>query len=185
MARCCCCCCWCRQNSVLQLGPDGHLQVLPSLPADAPCPPLDIAFPGEHRGVGHCTDVALYVIHAGARVIPLLQGQDMQQYNARCANRTARMFLETMYREWHSPGHESLHVMQVCGSCRLVFVMCYIATACCTAVSSSCKPGRCYQWRLVIALLKLVQPCGAAGGTLLISDVIWRLLLLIHHIGCE
>jgi hypothetical protein len=74
---------------------------------------LDIALRGAERGVGFCTDLALYVIHAGARVIPLLQGDDLQQYNARCGNHTARMFVETMYQEWLSPEHRSLHVMQV------------------------------------------------------------------------
>jgi hypothetical protein len=59
------------------------------------------------------TDVALYVIHAGARIIPLLQEEEMQQYSKRCANRTARLFIELMYKEWHSTKHEALHVMLV------------------------------------------------------------------------
>jgi hypothetical protein len=108
-----CCCCCIRQDSVLQLGPNQQLQVLRSLPADAPCPPLDIAFRSRERSIGMCTDAAPYVIYAGARIIPLLQGGALQQYNARCGNRIARMFLETMYHEWLSPENESLHVMQV------------------------------------------------------------------------
>ncbi|KAF6265542.1 hypothetical protein COO60DRAFT_1697805 [Scenedesmus sp. NREL 46B-D3] len=102
-----------REDSVLQLGREGQLQVLPSLPTDAPCPALDIALRGGERGVGICTDAALYVMHANARIIPLLQASGMQQYSTHCANRTARMFLESMYHDWHSPPHRSLHLMQV------------------------------------------------------------------------
>uniref|UniRef100_A0A383W5F7 Uncharacterized protein n=1 Tax=Tetradesmus obliquus TaxID=3088 RepID=A0A383W5F7_TETOB len=57
-----------RQNTVLQLRPhQPQLQVLPSLPDDAPCPPLDIALRGSERGVGSCTDVALYASSTPAR----------------------------------------------------------------------------------------------------------------------
>lgn len=97
---------------MLQLDADGRLGVLPSLPPDAPCPLIDIALRADERGVGMCTDVALYVIHTRARVIPLLAGEQMEQYTARCGSHTARMFLESMYHEWLSPGHSSLHLMQ-------------------------------------------------------------------------
>lgn len=39
------------------------------------CPILDIMLRGSERGVGMCTDVALYAMHAGARIIPMPKGE--------------------------------------------------------------------------------------------------------------
>jgi hypothetical protein len=113
-----------RQNSVLQLDAAGRLQVLPSLPADAPCGALDIALRGSERGVGMCTNAALYVLHMGpsgregqgARILPLLSDAAMAAYSAKCAQTTARVFLESVYHEWLAPaGSNGYHLMQVCG----------------------------------------------------------------------
>jgi hypothetical protein len=38
------------------------------------CPIVDVMLRSAERGVGTCTDVALYVMHCGARVIPMPQG---------------------------------------------------------------------------------------------------------------
>jgi len=65
------------------------------------CPPLDVMLRGPERGVGMCTDVALYVLQAGARVVPMPRTAEARRaYDAQCGRRTARMFLETMYREF-------------------------------------------------------------------------------------
>lgn len=111
-----------REDTVLQIDAQGQLQVLPKLPSDAACPSLDIALRGAERGVGMCTDVALYLLHMGpvgpsgrgARILPLLAEADMATYNAKCTQTTARVFLESMYHEWVSPsGAGGYHLMQV------------------------------------------------------------------------
>lgn len=114
-----------KEDTVLQLDPQGRkLVVLPKLPPDAPCPSLDIALRGVERGVGMCTDVALYLMHMGptgpavegrgARIIPLLTAAEMPLYNAKCTHVTARMFLESMYHEWVAPpASGGYHLMQV------------------------------------------------------------------------
>lgn len=111
-----------REDTVLQLDSQGQLQVLQKLPSDAPCPALDIALRGSERGVGMCTDVALYLLHMGrtgeagrgARIIPLLPAAEMAAYNAKCTQTTARMFLESMYHEWVAPSASGgYHLMQV------------------------------------------------------------------------
>lgn len=112
------------EDTVLQLDQlqAEQLQVLKHLPEDAPCPAMDIALRGSERGVGMCTDVALYIIHLGpvshtgrgARLIPLLPGPAMKGYNARCTTTTARMLLESMYHEWFAPpAVGGYHIMQV------------------------------------------------------------------------
>lgn len=110
------------EDTVLQLDSTGQLQVLPHLPADAPCAALDIALRGSERGVGTCTDVALYLLHMGntgepgrgARIVPLLAPADMAAYSTTCTPTTARMFLESMYHEWLAPnGTGGYHLMQV------------------------------------------------------------------------
>lgn len=111
-----------KEDTVLQIDARGQLQVLPKLPSDAACPSLDIALRGAERGVGMCTDVALYLLHMGpvgasgrgARILPLLAEADMATYNAKCTQTAARMFLESMYHEWLSPsGAGGYHLMQV------------------------------------------------------------------------
>lgn len=37
------------------------------------CPLLDIMLGAGERGMGMCTDVALYVLHVGARMLPKLE----------------------------------------------------------------------------------------------------------------
>lgn len=58
-----------------------------------------------------CTDVMLYVLHMGARLIGKLG--DVQQYNLYCGPATARMLLETMYPEFISrqPGVLHFHLL--------------------------------------------------------------------------
>jgi hypothetical protein len=75
------------------------------------CPPLDIMLRGAERGVGMCTDVALYVMHAGGRVIPM--PADVAAYDAACGPRTARLFLETLYQEFLSAQRGVLHMQLV------------------------------------------------------------------------
>lgn len=110
------------QDTVLQLDSTGQLQVLPHLPTDAPCAALDIALRGSERGVGMCTDVALYLLHMGntgepgrgARILPLLAAADMAAYSAKCTQKTARWFMESMYHEWLAPtGTGGYNLMQV------------------------------------------------------------------------
>lgn len=64
----------------------------------ADCPPLDIRLDAKDRGVGMCTDVALYVLHAGGRLVP--GGFAGSTYDRICGVRTARLFLETIYEDW-------------------------------------------------------------------------------------
>ena len=90
----------------------GHLIVSNQLDvaSDADCPIMDIALRGQERGVGMCTDAALYVVWGAARIIPL----NMGAYNTgRCANTTARVFLETMYGDFFSDQPGVTHLMQV------------------------------------------------------------------------
>jgi hypothetical protein len=78
------------------------------------CPRIDIVLQPLERGVGMCTDVALYVLHAGARILPGgLDGSAAQVLNASrvdaelaqgvlasaasCGARTAHLHLETLY----------------------------------------------------------------------------------------
>jgi hypothetical protein len=62
------------------------------------CPILDVMLRGLERGVGMCTDVALYAMHAGARIIPMPKGathglslstkaQAVQQVHCACYRR--------------------------------------------------------------------------------------------------
>eukprot|EP00877_Chromochloris_zofingiensis_P003770 jgi/Chrzof1/13394/Cz07g31120.t1 len=60
-----------------------------------------------------CTDVALYVLHARARIVPLPVGDDRQQYDKRCGATTVRMSLETMYPSWFTNHSLASHVMLV------------------------------------------------------------------------
>jgi hypothetical protein len=39
------------------------------------CPLLDMMLKGKDRGVGSCTDAAVYALYAGARIIPMPQGE--------------------------------------------------------------------------------------------------------------
>jgi hypothetical protein len=39
------------------------------------CPILDVMLRGAERGMGMCTDVALYAMYAGARIIPMPKGE--------------------------------------------------------------------------------------------------------------
>jgi hypothetical protein len=58
---------------------------------------------GQQRGVGMCTDVALYLLHAGGRLIPLPPTPEGRAaYDAACGARTARVLLETIYSEFIS-----------------------------------------------------------------------------------
>jgi hypothetical protein len=67
---------------------------------------------GDERGVGTCTDVALYVIHAGARIVPL-QPPAAPYHASACGARTARMLLETMYGEAMGGGGAAPRMMLV------------------------------------------------------------------------
>lgn len=58
--------------------------------------------------MGTCTDVALYVMHAGGRIIPM--PKDLDKYDAACGARTARMLLETMYSEFVSKSPQVLYL---------------------------------------------------------------------------
>jgi hypothetical protein len=69
------------------------------------CPPLDVMLRGQERGVGMCTDVALYVLRSGARIIPMPSTEEARRhYDEQCGKRTARMFLESMYQEFFFSG---------------------------------------------------------------------------------
>jgi hypothetical protein len=52
------------------------------------CPALDIALPAAERVFGTCTDAALYIIHAGGRLIPM--PADVEAYDSYCGPQTAR-----------------------------------------------------------------------------------------------
>jgi len=60
----------------------------------------DIMLNGNERSVGMCTDVAMYAMHAGARIVPVQKPGG--EYDAACGARTARMMLETIYSEFIS-----------------------------------------------------------------------------------
>lgn len=103
-----------RQNTTLMLDADGSTLVTSNASLySAPCNHLDIALRGLERGVGMCTDVALYVLHARARIVPLPVGDDRQQYDKRCGATTVRMSLETMYPSWFTNHSLASHVMLV------------------------------------------------------------------------
>jgi hypothetical protein len=71
------------------------------LEPNLPCPPLDIMLRGQERGAGMCLDVALYVVRAGARIVPMPSTREAREaYDAQCGARTARLFLESMYSEF-------------------------------------------------------------------------------------
>lgn len=63
---------------------------------------------GSERGVGMCTDAALYVLHARGRIIPA--PPSARAYNAVCGAGTARLFLETMYSQFVSRAPGVLHM---------------------------------------------------------------------------
>jgi len=69
---------------------------------------MDIMLRGSERGIGMCTDAMLYVLHAGARLIPWQENQ--QVYDALCPH-NARLFLETMYESFISSQPGVLHLM--------------------------------------------------------------------------
>jgi hypothetical protein len=75
------------------------------------CPTMDVLLPGRDRDLSICTDIALYVMHTGARIIPLLQAIDMERYNTGCGPATARLFWHTMYPQFISNRRDVLHVM--------------------------------------------------------------------------
>jgi hypothetical protein len=60
------------------------------------------------RGVGTCTDVALYAMHAGGRILPF--PRDWKRYDAACGARTARLQHETMYKEFLTRQAGVLHM---------------------------------------------------------------------------
>lgn len=63
-----------------------------------------------------CTDVALYALHANARIISLPLGLELEAYTRRCGALTSRMSLESMYGEWVvAPEVSAPRLMQVCG----------------------------------------------------------------------
>lgn len=135
------------EDTVLQLDPQGRVQVLQQLPFDAPCPAMDIPLRASERGVGMCTDVALYLLHMGrigstgrgARIIPLLPEPDMAAYNAKCTQTTARMFTESMYHEWIAPsGSGGYYLMQVKPQDTLGLVWYTAYTQMCQARRSGC-----------------------------------------------
>lgn len=68
---------------------------------------------GQERGVGTCTDVAFYVMHAGGRIIPMLSAPERARYDAACGARTARLLLETVYGEFVSddPAVKHYHLL--------------------------------------------------------------------------
>lgn len=72
---------------------------------------MDVMLRGEERGVGMCTDVALYVLHAGARIIPFVPGGSPREYRRRCGPLTARLHLETLYPSFVSPDVGVLNLM--------------------------------------------------------------------------
>jgi hypothetical protein len=77
---------------------------------------MDVLLPGRDRDLSTCTDIALYVMHAGARIIPLLQAFDMERYNSYntgCGAGTARLFWHTMYPSFISNRPDVLHLMLV------------------------------------------------------------------------
>jgi hypothetical protein len=57
--------------------------------------------------------VALYVVHAGARILPLLPAPELDAYTAACGNFSARLHLESLYDEWLAPRPGALHLMLV------------------------------------------------------------------------
>lgn len=72
---------------------------------------MDIMLQKAERSVGMCSDVMLYVLHMGAR---LIGAQDsMQQYNSYCGPATARLLMETMYADFISRQPGVLHFMLV------------------------------------------------------------------------
>lgn len=86
-----------RQSTTVFINTRGKLAVQDMTAAYENCPPLDIMLGASERGIGMCTDVALYVLHAGARLIPRVP---VGVYNGFCRQQTARLFLETVYEEW-------------------------------------------------------------------------------------
>jgi len=100
-----CCCaalCSCTQTGGQHGAGPLHLHQPTRAPPHKPQCTQDIMLRGTERGVGTCTDVALYVMHTGARIVPLQQPGGA--YDAACGARTARMLLETMYSEFISGG---------------------------------------------------------------------------------
>jgi hypothetical protein len=70
-----------------------------------PRPRQDIMLWGEQRGVGMCTDAALYILHGGARLLPRPAGgaAAVAAYTSACGAATARVLLETVYPEFIAP----------------------------------------------------------------------------------
>lgn len=96
-----------REDTVLYVD-NSHKLVVSKEIDPSHCPILDIMLRGAERGVGMCTDVALYAMHAGARIIPM--PKDVEAYDSYCGPQTARMFLESVYREFLSKQKDVLHI---------------------------------------------------------------------------
>eukprot|EP00775_Hariotina_reticulata_P012551 gene12551-12684_t len=96
-----------RQDTVLHLDSKRQLVVTKSINPQH-CPLLDIMLRGAERGVGMCTDVALYMMYAGGRVIPMPAAPEV--YDSYCGSLTARLFLESMYGEFVSKRKDVLHI---------------------------------------------------------------------------
>lgn len=71
------------------------------------CPLVDIMLGAPERSVGICTDAALYAMHLGARILPLV---DTLAHGAACGPGTARLFLEAAYPQWVSPDPRVRHL---------------------------------------------------------------------------
>ncbi|KAF6265543.1 hypothetical protein COO60DRAFT_962986 [Scenedesmus sp. NREL 46B-D3] len=101
-----------REDSVIWLDKDGQMVVQEAVDFKQ-CPTMDAVVPGRGRDLSTCTDIALYVMHAGARIIPLLQAPDMERYSAGCGAATARLFWHTLYPPFISNHTDVLHLMLV------------------------------------------------------------------------
>ncbi|WIA22750.1 hypothetical protein OEZ86_009707 [Tetradesmus obliquus] len=101
-----------REESIIWLDKEGQMVVQEALDFKQ-CPTMDVLLPGRDRDLTTCTDIALYVMHTGARIMPLLQAVDMERYNTGCGAATARMFWHTMYPQFIANRPDVLHVMLV------------------------------------------------------------------------
>lgn len=62
------------------------------------CPLLDIMLGTKERGFGMCMDAALYVLLAGARIVPTSAAAE-PAHSTGCGAATARLFMEVMYEQ--------------------------------------------------------------------------------------
>ncbi|KAF8066293.1 Art7 [Scenedesmus sp. PABB004] len=77
------------------------------------CPPLDVMLPASHRAPGPCTDAALYVLHAGGRIVPAPPGGGGPMSDP-CGPRTARLFAGPfLYESFFSDHPAVLHLLLV------------------------------------------------------------------------